>query len=91
MKNPSKKSSFWIKATFVVAATVALFAWSITPLQFDYVDNNKKIVLFGTASHILPIDQIRHAIFCPCLFCRVLIPIELEQLRKKAIANVGGT
>ena len=47
-----------------------------------------KIELFGAAFHILPIVQIINAIFRP--FSRVLIPIELEQLRKKAIANVGG-
>ena len=85
MKSPAEKSSFLLKTTSVVAATVPIFAWSITPLPFDYVDYDQKIVLFGAASHILPI-----AIFRPRPFRRVLIPIELEQLRKKAIANVGG-
>ena len=72
----------------LVAIIAAIFSWSITPVPFEYVDSDKKIVVLGATSHILPLVRIINVVLHP--FRRVLVPIELENLKKEAIASFGG-
>ena len=80
----SKKYWKWI---VTVAVLVALFAWSITPAPFEYLDPEKKVVVFGTASHILPLVRIVNFVFHP--FRKALVPLEFETLKSEAIEQVG--
>ena len=71
----------------VIAAMIAMIAWSITPVPFNYADIDKNIIIFGTTSQVLPIIRIANELLHPLR--RALVPLELENLKRGAIATIG--
>lgn len=56
-------------------------------MPFNYADIEKKTIVFGTASHILPLFRFLNVILHPVR--RILVPLEFESLKRGAIATIG--